>query len=60
MVCGGGGNPREQEITVSLMEEEKEEEVLAVMGYDPKYKVQIMYPLLVFDKLSGERKKPLW
>jgi hypothetical protein len=42
------------------MEEEKEEEVLAVMGYDPKYKVQIMYPLLVFDKLSGERKKPLW
>lgn len=36
VVCGGGEDPREQEITLSLMEEEKEEEVLVVMGYEPK------------------------
>lgn len=31
-----GGNPKEQETTRSLIEEEKEEKFLLVMGYEPK------------------------
>lgn len=44
----------EREVTPSLKEEEKGEEVLVGMGYESRQEGQIMHPLLEFDKLGGQ------
>lgn len=52
-----------REVTPSLKEEEKEEEVQVRMGYEPRQEGQegqVTHPLLEFDKLSGQRRKPPW
>lgn len=44
----------ESEVTPSLKDEEKEEEVWVGMGYEPRQEGQIIHPLLQFDKLGRQ------